>query len=150
MAEWQYVPDISPLLAPIKDPLQTKFLPAILGPDVPIDNKFWTLLALGIQSSGIAILNLTLIVESLLCTSQDVTLYLSGLLLLNKPISTHNDYSSTCAAGASNSKEQCICKVAFLQALLALLPLKVKKHLECTDATGAWLTTILDSFSGTT
>ncbi|KAL7478846.1 hypothetical protein ACHAW6_004634, partial [Cyclotella cf. meneghiniana] len=48
-AEWQYtcrtVPDVGPSLTPVENTLRTKFLPAILGADSPIDNELRTLLA---------------------------------------------------------------------------------------------------------
>ncbi|KAL7479888.1 hypothetical protein ACHAW6_005603 [Cyclotella cf. meneghiniana] len=61
----------------------------------------------------------------------------------------HHHQSTIHIVGASSWKEHCNGKDPFLQALIACLPPKVKKHLEQAGATGAWLTTIPDHFSGT-
>ncbi|KAL7474429.1 hypothetical protein ACHAW6_000403, partial [Cyclotella cf. meneghiniana] len=134
MAEWQYIcriiPDIEPLLEPIEDTLCTKFLPATLA-------------------GGVAIQNPTLIADSLFCTSQDATSYLSRSLFRNKPMCTHHHRSAVRTAAASSQKEHCDGKETFLQALLERSTPKVNKCLERACATGTWLTTIPDRFSGT-
>ncbi|KAL7478743.1 hypothetical protein ACHAW6_004509 [Cyclotella cf. meneghiniana] len=153
MAEWPYtyciILDISPLLAPIEDTLRTKFLPAILSPNITIDNDLQNLLSLSVKSGGVTIQNPTLIADSLFCTFHNATYYLSGSLLHNKPICTHHHCSVFHTTDAFSQKEHHDGKDAFLQALLMRLPLKVKKCLECAGATGAWLTTIPDRFSDT-
>ena len=83
------IPEIGTLLGPIEDVLCTKFLPAILGPDIAINNGLRNLLALGIKSGGYA-QNPTLITDLLFHTSHNATLYLSGSLLCNEPICTHH------------------------------------------------------------
>ncbi|KAL7475126.1 hypothetical protein ACHAW6_001056, partial [Cyclotella cf. meneghiniana] len=151
--EWQYlcriVPNIGPLLAPIEDTLRTKFLPAILGPDIKIDDDLRNLLALGVKSRGLAIRNPSLTAESLFCTSQAATAYLSGSLLRNKPISTHHHRATVRSAGASSRKEHHDGDTAFLQAILECSLPKVKKCLEQAGATGAWISMIPDRFMGT-
>ncbi|KAL7475703.1 LOW QUALITY PROTEIN: hypothetical protein ACHAW6_001614 [Cyclotella cf. meneghiniana] len=99
MAEWQYicciVPDIGPLLAPIEDALHTKFLPAILGPDIAINNDLRNLLALGIKSSGITIQNPILIVDSLFRTPKMLPHTFPGLSSATNPSApTINDLPS--------------------------------------------------------
>ncbi|KAL7475011.1 hypothetical protein ACHAW6_000948, partial [Cyclotella cf. meneghiniana] len=152
-AEWQYlcniVPDIGPLLAPIEDALRTKFLPAILGPDIKIDDDLRNLLTLGVKSRGLTIRNPTLTAESLFCTSQATTAYLSRSLLRNEPLSTHHNRAAVCSASASSRKECRDGETAFLQAILKRSPPKVKKRLERAGATCAWLSTIPDHFTGT-
>ncbi|KAL7474530.1 hypothetical protein ACHAW6_000507 [Cyclotella cf. meneghiniana] len=153
MAEWQYncriVPNIGPLLDPIDDALCTKFLPAILDPNIAIVNDLRKLLAFGVKAGGVTIQNPTLIVDLLFCTSQDATSYLSGSLLCNEPMCTHHHCSTIHTTAASNQKEQSNGKDTFLQALLKSLPPKVKKRLERAGLTGAVLTTIPDHFSST-
>ncbi|KAL7478534.1 hypothetical protein ACHAW6_004344 [Cyclotella cf. meneghiniana] len=138
------VPDIGPLLAPIEDALGTKFLLAILGPAIAIDDDLRTLLALIVKSGGLAICNPTITMESLFRTSQAATSYLSGSLLCNEPISTHHHWSTIRAASASSQKECNDGKTAYLQAILERSLPKVKKRLEQAGATGAWLFTIPD------
>ncbi|KAL7477562.1 hypothetical protein ACHAW6_003394 [Cyclotella cf. meneghiniana] len=151
-AEWQYlchiVPNIGPLLAPIKDALCTKFLPAILVPNIKIDDDLRNLLTLGIKSGGLAICNPTIAAESLFRTSQAAAAYLSRSLLCNDPISTHHHRAAVCSTGASSRKEHRDGETAFLQAILERSLPKVKKCLEQAGATGAWLSTIPDCFTG--
>ena len=152
-AEWQYVcrimPNIGPLLAPIKHALRNKFLPAIIGPGIEIDDDLRNLLALGVKSGGLAIRDPTTQADSLYRSSHDKTSYLADSLLRNEPINTHHHRSTVRAAGATRRKERRDGEDAFLQALLARSPPKVKKRLERAPATGAWLTTIPNRFAGT-
>ncbi len=152
-AEWQYacrtVPNIGPLLAPIEHAIRTAFLPAILGPDITIDDDLRDLLALGVKSGGLAIRDPTRQAEALYHSSREATSYLSDSLLRSEPISTHHHRSTVRAAGTKSRKERRDGEDAFLQALLARSPPKVKKRLERVSATGAWLTTIPDRFAGT-
>ncbi|KAL7475437.1 hypothetical protein ACHAW6_001351 [Cyclotella cf. meneghiniana] len=138
-------------VAPSLLPLKTRFtfLPAILGPNLPVDNDLCNFLALRVKSSGLTIRNPMLTVESLFRTSHAATSYLAGALLCNKPISTQHHQIVVRPAGASSQKERHNCADTFLQALLTHLPPKVKKHLKCAGATSAWLTSIRDHFSGT-
>ena len=57
--EWPYicrvVPNIGPLLAPVKVTLHTQFLPAILGQPNPIDDDLHRLLSLVIEQGGLSI-----------------------------------------------------------------------------------------------
>ncbi|KAL7474208.1 hypothetical protein ACHAW6_000196, partial [Cyclotella cf. meneghiniana] len=93
-AEWQYVcrivPDIGPLLAPIEQALRDTFLPAVIGPDIAIDDDLRKLLALGVKSGGLAIRDPTTQADALYHSSRDATSYLAGSLLRNEPINTHH------------------------------------------------------------
>ena len=142
------MPTIGPLLAPIEHALRTKFLPVVIGPGIEIDNELRNLLALGVKSGGLAICDPTTPADSLYRSSREVISYLAESLLRNKPINTHHRRSTVRAAGATGRKERHDGEDAFLQALLARSPPKVKKRLEHAGATGAWLTTIPDRFAG--
>ena len=84
-AEWQYVcrivPNIRPLLAPIEHALRTKFLPAVIGPGIEIDDELRNLLALGIKSGGLTIRDPTTQAEPLYRSSSEATSYLAESLL---------------------------------------------------------------------
>ncbi|KAL7475474.1 hypothetical protein ACHAW6_001387, partial [Cyclotella cf. meneghiniana] len=153
LAEWQYicriVPDVGLLLAPVKNVLCAKFLPAILGPDIAINDDLRNLLALGVKSGGLAIRDPTLQAESLFCSSRDTTFYLSASHLRNEPINTHHHRATVRSAGTSSRKARHDGEDTFLQALLAHSLPKVKKRLKRAQATGAWLTMIPDRFAGT-
>lgn len=136
-------------MAPIKEALCTKILPAILGLDAPINNDLCHLLSLGIKPGGLAIWYPTSIVDSLFCTSQQAILHLAGSLPHNEPINTHNHLSTIQADSGTDCKEQCNDKDVFLQALLEQSLPNVKKCFEWAGATGASLTTIPDHLSGT-
>ncbi|KAL7474816.1 hypothetical protein ACHAW6_000780 [Cyclotella cf. meneghiniana] len=154
-ASWQsgsicrIVLHIAPILEPIEDALCTKFLPAILGPDITIDDDLHDLLALGVKGGGKIIQNPTLIVDLLFHTSQDATSYFFRSLLCNKLMCPNHHRSAIHTAAASSRKQCRNGKDTFLHALLVHLPPKVKKCLECAGTTGTWLTTISDRFSGT-
>ncbi|KAL7474892.1 hypothetical protein ACHAW6_000837 [Cyclotella cf. meneghiniana] len=68
-AEWQYicqtVPEAGPCLALVENALCTKFIPAILGVDGPIDDDLRTLLGNGVKTRGLAIRDPTLAAASL-------------------------------------------------------------------------------------
>ncbi|KAL7474906.1 hypothetical protein ACHAW6_004615, partial [Cyclotella cf. meneghiniana] len=76
-AEWQYicqtVPEVGPSLAPVENALRTKFIPAILGINGPIDDNLRTLFRNGVTTGGLAIQNPTLAAASLYSTSVELT-----------------------------------------------------------------------------
>ncbi|KAL7479439.1 hypothetical protein ACHAW6_005204 [Cyclotella cf. meneghiniana] len=122
MAEWQYICRIVPNIGPL---LQ------------PIEDAHHTKFLKAILGSDIAI-------------DYDLhNLLALGSILCNEPICTHHHQSAVHTAAASSQKEHCNGKDTFLHALLAHSLPKVKKCLEQAGATGAWLTTIPDCFSGT-
>ena len=84
------MPNIGPLLAPIEHVLRTKFLLAIIGPDIKIDDDLRNLLALGVKSGGLAIRNPTNQAEPLYCSSHKAASYLAESLIHNKPINPHH------------------------------------------------------------
>ncbi len=84
-AEWQYicqtVPDVGPSLTPVENALHTKFLPAVLGIDGPIDDKLRTLLGNGVKTGRLAIRDPTLAAASLYSTSVEATEMLTCTLI---------------------------------------------------------------------
>ena len=152
-ARWQYicrtVPDVGPSLAPVENALRTKFLPAILGINGPIEDKLRTLLGNRVKSGGLAIRDLTLTTASLYSTSVESTNMLTGILIRNEPINVEAHRTCVRAAGAKHRKTRRDGEVAFHTALMEWLPPKVKKWMEQATAAGAWLSTIPDRFSGT-
>ncbi|KAL7476290.1 hypothetical protein ACHAW6_002170 [Cyclotella cf. meneghiniana] len=88
--KWQYicqaVPDVGPSLMPVENALRTKFLPALLGIDGPINDKLITLLRNGVKTGGLVIWDPTLAAASLYSTSIEATEMLTGTLIQNKPI----------------------------------------------------------------
>ncbi|KAL7474076.1 hypothetical protein ACHAW6_000070 [Cyclotella cf. meneghiniana] len=76
-AEWQYicrmVPDVGPSLVPVENALCTKFLPALLGIDGPINDKLRTLLENRVKTGGLAIRDPTLAAASPYSTSVEAT-----------------------------------------------------------------------------
>jgi hypothetical protein len=152
-AEWQYVcrtvPDAGPSLAPVEDALRTKFLPAVIGVEGPIDADLRTLLGNGVKNGGLAVRDPTLAAASLYSTSVQATAMLTGTLLRNDPISVDAHRKCVRAAGAKHRQTRRDGEVAFHTALMERSPPKVKKRMERTTAAGAWLSTIPDRFSGT-
>ena len=152
-AEWQYicrtVPDIGPSLAPVENPLRTKFLPAILGSDGPIDDKLRTLLGNGVKTGGLAIRDPTLAAASLYSTSVESPDMLTGTLIRNEPINVKAHWNCVRATGVEHRKTRRDGEVAFHTALMEWSPPKVKNWMEQATATGAWLSTIPNRFSGT-
>ncbi|KAL7477167.1 hypothetical protein ACHAW6_002998, partial [Cyclotella cf. meneghiniana] len=152
-AKWQYicrtVPDVGPSLTPVENALRTKFLPAVLGIDGPIDNKLRTLLGNGVKIGGLAIREPTMAATSLYFTSVEATDMLTGTLIQNKPINIKAHRNCVRATGAKHRKTWCDGEVAFHIALMERSPPKVKKWMERATAAGAWLLTIPDRFSGT-
>ncbi|KAL7474349.1 hypothetical protein ACHAW6_000325, partial [Cyclotella cf. meneghiniana] len=142
-------PEVGPCLAPVENALCTKFIPAILGIDGPIDDDLRTLLGNGVKTRGLAIQNPTLAAASLYSTSVESTDMLTGTLIRNEPINIEADQNCVQAAGARHRKARHDGEVAFHTALMEWLPPKVKKRMEQAAATGAWLSTIPDRFSGT-
>ena len=152
-AEWQYicrtVPDVGPSLAPVEEALRTKFLPAILGIDGPIDDTYRTLIGNGVKTGRLAIRDPTLAAAPLYSTSVEATSMLTGTLLRNEPISVEAHRNCVRTAGAKHRKTRHDGEVAFHTALMERSPPKVKKRMERSTAAGAWLSTIPDRFSGT-
>jgi hypothetical protein len=151
--EWQYVcrtvPDIGPSLAPVETALRTKFLPAVLGVEGPIDDNLRTLLGNGVKTGGLAIWDPTLAAAALYSTSVEATAMLTGTLIRNNPISIDAHRKCVRTAGAKRRQNRQDGKVAFHTALMEWSPPKVKKRMERANAAGAWLSTIPDRFSGT-
>ncbi|KAL7477593.1 hypothetical protein ACHAW6_004462 [Cyclotella cf. meneghiniana] len=114
--EWQYacrvIPDIGPLLAPIKHAIRTTFLPAVIGPNIEIDDDLQNLLALGVKSGGLAIRDPTTQAESLYRSSRDATTYLSESLLHNEPINTHHHKSTDHFAGTELTRHEWLDNIA--------------------------------------
>ncbi|KAL7475669.1 hypothetical protein ACHAW6_001578 [Cyclotella cf. meneghiniana] len=83
--KWQYicrtVPDVGPSLVSVENALCTKFLPAVLGINGPIDDKLRTLLGNGVKTGGMAIRDPTLTSASLYSTSVEATEMLTGTLI---------------------------------------------------------------------
>ncbi|KAL7474910.1 hypothetical protein ACHAW6_000853, partial [Cyclotella cf. meneghiniana] len=152
-AEWQYicrtVPDVGPNLALVENALCTKFLPAILGSDRPIDDELRTLLGNGVKTGGLAIRDPTLAAASLYSTSVESNDMLTGTLIHNKPINVEAHRTCVRSAGTKHQKTQHDGKGDFHTALMERSPRKVKKRMEQATAAGAWLFTIPDRFSGT-
>ena len=152
-AEWQYicrtVPEVGPSLAPVENALRTKFIPAIIGVDGPIDDDLRTLLGNGVKTGGLAIRDPTLTAASLFSASVEATGMLTGTLIRNEPINVEAHRNTVRAAGAKHRKTRRDGEVAFHTALMERSPPKVKKRMERATATGAWLSTIPDRFSGT-
>ena len=105
-AEWQYicqtVPDVGPRLAPVEYALCTKFLPAVLGIDGPIDNDLRTLLRNGVKTGGLAIWDPTLAAASLYSTSIEATDKLTRTVIHNEPINVEAHRNCVRAAGAKH------------------------------------------------
>ncbi|KAL7477235.1 hypothetical protein ACHAW6_003052 [Cyclotella cf. meneghiniana] len=152
-AEWQYicrtVPDVGPSLAPIENALRTKFLPAILGINGPTDDELRTLLGNRVKTGGLAIRDPTLTATSLYSTSVESTNMLTGTFIRNKPINVKAHRTCVRATDAKHWKTRRDGEVAFLMALMERSPAKVKKWMDRATVAGAWLSTILDRFSGT-
>ncbi|KAL7474683.1 hypothetical protein ACHAW6_000653, partial [Cyclotella cf. meneghiniana] len=152
-AEWQYicrtVPEVGPCLATVENALHTKFIPAILDVDGPINNDLRTLLGNGVKTGRLAIRDPTLAAASLYSTSVEAPDMLTGTLIRNEPINVEAHRNSVRAAGAKHRQTRCDGEVAFHTALMERSPPKVKKRMERATATSAWLLTIPDRFSGT-
>ncbi|KAL7474808.1 hypothetical protein ACHAW6_000764, partial [Cyclotella cf. meneghiniana] len=143
------VPDVGPSLRPVENALLTKFLPAVLGIDGPIDNELRTLLGNGVKTRGLAIQDPTLAATSFYSTSVEATDMLTGTLIQNKTINIEAHRNCVLATGAAHQKTRRDGEVAFHTALMEQLPPKVKKQIERATAADAWLSTIPDRFSGT-
>ncbi|KAL7478616.1 hypothetical protein ACHAW6_004437 [Cyclotella cf. meneghiniana] len=66
---------------PVENTVCTKFLPAVLSIDGPIDDKLRTLLRNGVKTGGLAIQDPTLTAASLYSTSVEATDMLTGTLI---------------------------------------------------------------------
>ncbi|KAL7474337.1 hypothetical protein ACHAW6_000312, partial [Cyclotella cf. meneghiniana] len=152
-AEWQYicrtVPDAGPCLAPVENALCTKFLPAVLGIDEPINNELRTLVGNGVKTGGMAIQDPTLAAASLYSTSVEATEMLTGTHITNEPINVEAHRNCVQAAGVKHQKKQHDGEVASHTALMEQLPPKIEKRMEQATVAGVWLSTIPDRFSGT-
>ena len=74
---------------------------------------------------------------------------LAGTLIRNEPINIDAHRNCVQAAGATHQKTKCDGETAFHAALMERSPPKVKKRMERAAVVGAWLSTILNRFSGT-
>ncbi|KAL7477822.1 hypothetical protein ACHAW6_003615 [Cyclotella cf. meneghiniana] len=152
-AEWQYIcrviPEIGPLLAPVKAALHTQFLPGVLGQPNPIDDDLRRLLSLCIKQGGLAIRNPVDGTDALFQCSTAAIETLVHSLLHNTTLDLENDQNCICSAGASHCKMWQEANKAFQTALMASAAPKVRKRMEHLGDTGTLLTTIPDRFSGT-
>ncbi|KAL7476750.1 hypothetical protein ACHAW6_002593 [Cyclotella cf. meneghiniana] len=107
-AEWQYicrtVTGIGPSLTMVENALHTKFLPAVLSIDGPIDDELRTLLGNGVKTGGLEIRDPTLTAASLYSTSVEATDMLAGTLIQNKPINVEAHQNCVRAAGVTYRK----------------------------------------------
>ncbi|KAL7477797.1 hypothetical protein ACHAW6_003631, partial [Cyclotella cf. meneghiniana] len=143
------VSDVGPSLAPVEIALRTKFLPAILGINGPIEDELRTLLGNGVKTGGLAIQDPTLTAASLYSTSVESTNMLAVTFIRNEPINIEAHQTCVRAAGAKHRQTRRDGEVAFHTALMERSPPKVKKQMEQATEAGAWLSTIPDRFSGT-
>ena len=112
----------------VENDLRTKFIPAILGVDEPIDDNLRTLLRNGVKTRGLAIRDPTLAAASLYSASVESTGMLKGTLTHNEPINVKAHQNSVRDAGAKHRKTRRDGKVDFHMALMEWLPPKVKKR----------------------
>ncbi|KAL7474075.1 hypothetical protein ACHAW6_000069 [Cyclotella cf. meneghiniana] len=108
-----------------------------------------TLLRNGVKTGGLVIRDPTLAAASLYSTSVEATDMLTGTLIRNKPINVEAHQNCVRSAGTKHWKTRRDGEVAFHTALMERSPPKVKKRMEHATTAGAWLSTILDRFSGT-
>jgi len=93
-------------LAPLKDALRRKFIPALLGVDTPTNDEFCLLLARGVKQGGLVIRNPVDAAPRLHQESTEATHLLVASLLDNTPLD--NEAHSGCVqnAGTPARKEQ--------------------------------------------
>ncbi|KAL7474378.1 hypothetical protein ACHAW6_000353 [Cyclotella cf. meneghiniana] len=89
---------------PVENALCTKFLPAVLGINGPIDDELRILLGNGVKTGGLAIQDPTLTAASLYSTSVEAKEMLIGTLIQNEPISVEAHRNCVQAAGAKHRK----------------------------------------------
>ena len=152
-SEWQYVqrvtPDVDDLFAPVEEAIATHFLPALFDTKVEEIAPLRALLSLPVRCGGLGIPNPTTTGEDCYASSTGGTQLLKDSLIAGTPLCASTHQSVASQARRKARKQRTAAQDARFDELASTERPTVKRRMERSARTGAWLTTMPSLLNGT-